>query len=283
MRKISFLVRHNRADLSLLHISSQQAQSQKKKKSNKIKEKERRPVQLATLKSLSGDWKYWVAKEKIGGWEDPDPFSVTSGFHNSKPQHQFRNWGWTEENIRGSNPTACICRQPQWRSFFMNQATSADCGLLPHCSCWNVLLLSLYIFSVLHGPFFDHTTVLTFGPPCLLQNCKMSLSRQKELGEGGILTALLAPHFTLQSQAQAFPFPWQRYIISYVLIFSSVGPSQLLISLQLSAPPSLSLSSGHGHGAVVSPCKTCESFTGPIDSQLIIILSFFKFLPTAVV
>ena len=89
------------------------------------------------------------------------------------------------------------------------------------------------------------------GLPIKYTYFKVSLSRQKEIGEGGIPTTLLALYCALQNQAQAPPLSMPE--VSKFLCYasnSSAFPSELLISLTLSAFPSLFFSSRHYYAVV---------------------------------
>lgn len=115
MRKISFLVRHNRTDLSLLHISSQEAQCQKKtpnqtkkKKNKKIKRESQCNWLLGNpsqgLEILGAQRQNWW----LGGLWAP----ATSGFYSYFKSHNTSSEIEDEvkEITAGQNPTLCCCR-----------------------------------------------------------------------------------------------------------------------------------------------------------------------------
>lgn len=127
---------------------------------------------------------------------------------------------------------------------------SAPTLLLLECSPTVITLYSVYcIDPSLSMPEFSH-----LGPPISYKIVKCPLADRRNWVKEGFLQPCWHHISFCRSGFKPFFFPCQRCIIHYQLIFSSARPSQLLISFQLSALPPLSFSSGHCHGAVVSPC-----------------------------
>lgn len=108
------------------------------------------------------------------------------------------------------------------------------------------------IFSVLHWSFlgfFQASRSATTGP----------FSRQKEPGEGEILTTLLAPYFTLQNQAQASSLSMPQVhkslcysLLTHLLVLPSSWPPSHW--REISAFPLLFFSSSR-YRAVVLPSQ----------------------------
>lgn len=135
----------------------------------------------------------------------------------------------------------------------MHQATSAPpgCGLL-ECSPTVITLYSVYyIDPALSKPEFS-----PLGPPINYKIVKCPLADRRSWVKEGFLQPCWHHISLCRARLKPLLFPCQKCKISYLLIFSSACPSQLLISLQVPALPPLSFSSGHCHGAVVSPCVT---------------------------